>query len=170
MKKIELALDKVWLFWDKLVYFFGGVGLLVAIFTYAFNIWDFWLFKRRFAWADDIALIGLVWASYVGLGLLFHINGHCTVDFIVNLLPSKAKLVATIIQDVLIAVTCIVAVKYSWILAIKSMNKVLTISKIPYFYVDIAITIGHGHLLLLTIAQCLRNIVKLLTREKEGNT
>ena len=105
MKKIELALDKVWLFWDKLVYFFGGVGLLVAIFTYAFNIWDFWLFKRRFAWADDIALIGLVWASYVGLGLLFHINGHCTVDFIVNLLPSKAKLVATINQDVIIAVT-----------------------------------------------------------------
>lgn len=168
MKKLEHTLDKIGDYLDKLIYILGGCGLIVAISIYAYNICSWWLSRTRIATADDIALMGLVWASYVGMGLLFRNHGHCTMDFIVEMCPAGLRPLLNIFTDVIILVVSAVAVRYSWILSIKSMKKLLTISKIPYFYCDIAFTIGYAHLFLVVLVDSFRNIVKLFRRERKG--
>ena len=168
MEKLNCAVDKVCDVLDKLIYVFGGLGLVVAIAIYAYNIWDWWLFNRRIATADEIALMGLVWTSYVGMGLLFRQKGHCTMDFVVEMCPEKFRPLLDIVRDVLILAVALVATYFSWKLSIKSFNKLLTISKIPYFYCDIAFTIGYAHLVLVVVVDLFRNIPKLFTHKKGG--
>lgn len=95
------------------------------------------------------------------MGLLYRTNGHCVMDFLVKLLPEKGQTILRVITDILIFLIAAVAVYYSWKLAFKSLSKKLVLSHIPYFYCDICVTIGYGHLLLLTIADIIRNIYRL---------
>ena len=168
MEKLNRVVDGIGDFLDRLIYILGGGGLVVAILIYAYNIWDWWIFGKRVATADEIALMGLVWASYVGMGLLFRHRGHCTMDFVVEMCPPKWRPVLDIIRDVLILVVAVFTTYYSWKLSIKSINKLLTISKIPYFYCDIAFTVGYAHLVLVVIVNLIRSVLKLFTHEKGG--
>jgi len=168
MKQINKTVDKICDVLDKLIYIFGGLGLVVAILVYAYNIWDWWLFGKRVAIADEVALMGLVWTSYVGMGLLFRSKGHCTMDFVVEMCPEKFRPVLNIIRDILILAVALVATYFSWKLSIKSMTKLLTISKIPYFYCDIAFTIGYAHLVIVGVVDIVRNFVELFTHRKGG--
>ena len=58
-------------------------------------------------------------------------------------------------------------VRYSWALAIKSFSKKLILTKLPYFWVDIPITIGYAHLLLLVIGDIVIRINRLIHWDKE---
>lgn len=167
MEKIDTVLKKIGDLLDKLVYVLGGGGLLVAVAVYAYNIWDWWLFGKRVATADEIALMGLVWASYVGMGLLYRCNGHCTMNFLVDAIHKpKMKMAVNILRDIIVLVISYFAVVYSWKLAIKSTNKLLQISKIPYFYCDIAFTVGYAHLLLVAFVDMLHNVIAFFKPEK----
>lgn len=168
LEKLDRYLTKIGDFLDVMIYILGGGGLVLAIMVYAFNIFDWWLFGRRVAVADEIALMGLVWVSYVGMGLLFRHGGHCTMNFVVEMCPERWRPPLDIVRDLMILAVSIFAVYYSWKLSIRSLTKLLTISKIPYFYCDICFTIGYGHLLLVVLVDLLHNIVKLFTGKKGG--
>ena len=169
MSKIE-KLDKIakklgdWM--DVVIYVLGCAGLLFAVVLCGANILSWWFFGRRLGLTDELALIGLVWASYVGMGLLYRDSGHCVMDFVVKLFPPKGQAVVRIITDICIIVIAVLAVHFSWKLAVKSLVKKLVLSKIPYFYCDICVTIGYGHLLLLAIADMIRKIYTLFHWEK----
>ena len=78
-----------------------------------------------------------------------------------KLFPPKGQTVARIITDICIIVVAVLAVHFSWKLAVKSLTKKLVLSKIPYFYCDICVTIGYGHLLLLAVVDMIRKFYKL---------
>ena len=147
---------------DSLIYIIGCSGLLMAVALSMANILSWWIFRRRLGMADEIGMIGLVWASYTGMGLLYRTNGHCTMDFIVKILPEKGQKVIRIITDILILVISVIAVYYSWKLSFKSFNKKLVLSHIPYFYCDIAVTVGYGHMVLVTIVDIIRSVWALI--------
>ena len=51
-------------------------------------------------------------------------------------------------------------------LALKSLSKKLILTKIPYFYVDIPITLGYAHLLILAVGDIVISINKLIHWKK----
>lgn len=167
MEKITRAYYKVMDFLDKIVYVIGGTGLIVCTGMCAANIFMWWFMGKRIAVCDEISLFGLIWATYIGMGILFRVGGHCTMDFVVQALPPKARTFIRVITDILILAVCVLTVYYSWKLAFKSFNKKLILTKIPYFYVDISITVGYAHLLLLVIGDMVKNIRALINRGKE---
>ena len=161
LQKLDATVTKIGDLGDKLIYILGCAGLLFAVALSGANILSWWFFGRRLGLTDELSLIGLVWASYVGMGLLYRTNGHCVMDFIVKIFPPRGQVVVRIITDILIFAIAAVAVYFSWKLSVKSLSKKLVLSHIPYFYCDICVTIGYGHLLLITIADVVRNIYKL---------
>ena len=167
MEKISAINNKIADFIDRIVYIIGGAGMIVCTGMCAANIFMWWFAGRRIAVCDEISLFGLVWATYIGMGVLFRVNGHCTMDFVVNALPEKAKSVLRIITDLIILAVCVITVYYSWKLSFKSLTKKLTLTKIPYFYVDISITAGYAHLLFLVIGDMVKHIRILANWGKE---
>ena len=110
LKRFLTLLDKTA---DKIVYFIGGTGLVVCTGMCCANIFMWWFMGRRIAVNDEIALSGLVWATYIGMGLLFKNKAHCTMDFVVDALPPKAKTFVRIITDIAIVVIACITVYFS---------------------------------------------------------
>lgn len=167
MEKISLYYKKSMDFLDKIVYAIGGLGLLVCVGMCSANIFMWWFAGRRIAINDEISLFGLIWATYIGMGILYRLNGHCTMDFVVKAMPPKARTVIRIFNNIVIIAVCLLTIHYSWQLALKSFTKKLVLTKIPYFYVDISITIGYAHLMILAIGDTVSNIYHMIRRGKE---
>lgn len=167
METIAGVYKKIADFLDKIVYVIGVSGLLLCAGMCGANILMWWFCGRRIAICDEVSLFGLVWATYIGMGILFRQNGHCTMDFAVKALPPKPRAVVRIITDFAILAVCVLTVYYSWKLAAKSLNKRLVLTKIPYFYVDISITAGYLHLLFLVVGDIAANVNKLIHRGGE---
>lgn len=167
MEKVSRIYNKIADFIDKIVYVIGGSGLLICAGMCGANILMWWFAGKRIAICDEVSLFGLVWATYIGMGILYRQNGHCTMDFVVKAMPPKARSVIRIITDIIIIAVCVITVYYSWKLAVKSFNKKLVLTKIPYFYVDISITVGYAHMLVLTVGDIVANVNKLIHWGKE---
>lgn len=167
MEKVSRIYNKIADFIDKIMYVIGGSGLLICAGMCGANILMWWFAGKRIAICDEVSLFGLVWATYIGMGILYRQNGHCTMDFVVKAMPPKARSVIRIITDIIIIAVCVITVYYSWKLAIKSFNKKLVLTKIPYFYVDISITVGYAHMLVLTVGDIVANVNKLIHWGKE---
>lgn len=167
MSSIVKIYNKIADFLDKLAYIIGSSGLIVCAGMCGANILMWWFAGKRIASCDEISLFGLVWATYIGMGCLFRNNGHCTMDFVVNALPKKAQVVLRIITDIAILVVSVITVYFSWKLAFKSFNKKLVLTKIPYFYVDISVTLGYGHLIFVVIGDIVKNVKTLICWNKE---
>lgn len=166
LKKLDSCVKKLGDWGDSLIYILGCAGLLMAVVLCMANILSWWFLGKRLALTDELSLVGLVWASYVGMGLLYRTDGHCVMDFVVKIFPPKGQVVIRIITDILILAVSVIAVYYSWKLSVKSFTKKLVLTKIPYFYCDICVTIGYGHLLILVVADIVRNVVKLINWDK----
>lgn len=167
MEKVSRIYNKIADFIDKIVYVIGGSGLIVCAVMCGANILMWWFAGRRIAINDEVSLFGLIWATYIGMGTLFRLNWLCTMDLVVKTLPPKGQAVIRIITDIVIAAVCVLTVYFSWKLAVKSFNKKLVLTKIPYFYVDVSITLGFAHMLMLSIGDIVANINKLAHWEKE---
>lgn len=167
MEKVSRIYNKIADFIDKIVYVIGGSGLLICAGMCGANILMWWFAGKRIAICDEVSLFGLVWATYIGMGILYRQNGHCTMDFVVKAMPPKARSIIRIITDIIIIAVCVITVYYSWKLAVKSFNKKLVLTKIPYFYVDISITVGYAHMLVLTVGDIVANVNKLIHWGKE---
>jgi len=167
VEKIAVSYKKACDFLDKIVLIIGGVGMLVCVGMCGANILMWWFMGKRIAVCDEISLFGLIWATYIGMGILYRQDGHCTMDFVAKALPAKAQAVLRIFTDIVIVFVCLLTVKYSWLLATKSFTKKLVLTRIPYFYVDISITVGYLHMLLLAIGSIVSGIYKLIHWGKE---
>ena len=82
IEKLDKIVKKIGDWMDAVIYVLGCSGLLFAVVLCGANILSWWFFGRRLGLTDELALIGLVWASYVGMGLLYRDNGHCVMDFV----------------------------------------------------------------------------------------
>lgn len=167
MEKISGTYKKIADFLDKIVYLIGGSGLIICAGMCGANILMWWFMGKRIAICDEVSLFGLVWATYIGMGILYRQNAHCTMDFIVKAMPPKARTVVRVLTDIVIIVVSVLTAYYSWKLGMKSFNKKLVLTKIPYFYVDISITVGYLHLLFLAVGDIVMNVYKLITWGKE---
>ena len=76
MKKISAAYNKLADALDKAVYVIGGAGIIVCAGMCGANILMWWLMGKRIAICDEVSLFGLIWATYIGMGILFRVNGH----------------------------------------------------------------------------------------------
>lgn len=168
MQKVFRVSKKVADIADKIMFVIGSIGLLVCVGMCCANILMWWFAQKRIAICDEVSLFGLVWGTYAGMGVLFRCNGHATMDFIVKAMPKKAQTVLRIFTDLAILATCILTVHFSWKLAAKSFTKKLVLTKIPYFYVDIAVTCGYGHMLFLAIGDIVKKIYELINWNKEA--
>ena len=152
-------------FSDMLIYIIGSVGILLTVGCSAYNIVAMWTVGRRSPSLDELSLFSLVWIIYVGMGLLYKRKEHVTMDFVVNLLPGVWRVVSRIVNNILIIVISAVTCWFAWKLSVKSFDKLLVITKIPYFYCDIVVFIGYGHLTILAIIDTVANLVGLVQKK-----
>ena len=146
------------------MYTIGSVGIVLTVGCSAYNILSIWVVGKRSPSLDEFSLFSLVWIVYIGMGLLYKRNEHVTMDFVVELLPGVCKTIFRILNDIIIMLISGVTCYFAWKLSIKSFDKLLMITKIPYFFCDIVAVIGYAHLTLLTVIDAAVNVAGLFQK------
>ncbi|WP_313755613.1 TRAP transporter small permease [Tissierella sp.] len=76
------------LFWGMCIVVFMGV-----IFRFI---------KKPLVWAEEYALISMVWLTFIGAGIVYEYNSHLAVDLLLVVLPKKSSKVVELITDIIV--------------------------------------------------------------------
>ncbi len=94
-------------------------------------------------WYDETASIGLVWLTYYGSALAALKGAHIGVPALVNALPPKARVTATVFAEVCVFVFFIVlAVTGFQVLAVLENDHMVSLEWVPLRFTQSVIPIG----------------------------
>lgn len=149
---------------DGVIDFVGKISVLLIIACTSINIALRWTIGRSIGELDEISLMAFVWTIYIGMGLLYDCNEHICMDFIVNRLPGKSRIVLTVINMLVELLVSGTITFLAFKLMCKSWNRTLNVTHIPYSFLHLAILIGF----MLLIVSVMNKLVKLLCALKQG--
>ena len=130
---------------------FVGVGAVLA-----YEVVMRYVFGAPTIWAEEVARMIQIWASYLAAGMLLAQRRMIRVSAVTNRLPPGAKRWAEGFSLLWIAGFCLVAMWYGAEGAIESMRigrASATMLGLPQWATEIAIPVGFGLLLIQAVIQ-----------------
>jgi len=64
---------------------------LVMIGTCGLQVVSRYLLDHPFSWTEELARYSFIWWSFIGAAYVVRLNGHLGMDFLVNMMPKKAR-------------------------------------------------------------------------------
>lgn len=111
------------------------LGGMAAVTTY--NVIARYVFNGTKGWAEEMAVMLLIWSTFMGAAACYKRNQHATMDFLIARLPKKAqywlRLFITAILVVLFAYLTIIAWEFT-----ASISKRTTFFRLSYKFLDFA--------------------------------
>ena len=105
-------------------------------------------------WYDETASIGLVWLTYYGSALAALRGAHIGVPGLVNAMPPRARVIATIFAEAVVIVFFVLLAYYGLkVLVVLQGETMITLPWMPTIVTDSAIPIGAA---LFVVAELLR--------------
>lgn len=141
------SLDRI----ENFFAFLGGVLLIVAVFSIAFQITARQFFNLSFIWINEINEYILLYVPFLGAAWLLRHNGHVTVDLFVQVLPRRIRKGSNILVAILGILISAVLLWYGTVVTVAAYTHgtvSTTSAQIPQVYVMVIIPIGSLLLLL----------------------
>ncbi len=161
MRILGKSLDRI----EDLFAFLGGVLLVVAVFSVAFQIIARYFFNLSFIWINEVNEYILLYVPFLGAAWLLRHNGHVTVDLVVRVLPPRIKKASNILVAALGAVVSAVLAWYGALVTIEAYTRgtvSTTATQIPQVYLLVIIPVGS----LLLLLEFIRRGFKSATGEE----
>ena len=117
------------------------------------------LFQGAFFWAEECAILAMVWVAFLGSAIAARKGMHTRIDFLINMLPAAAKRAVETLNYLLMA-AFVAALGYYSLPIIKMAGRQITTGmKIPRSVIYYSILVGcvcmGVYLLLLAIRTAL---------------
>ncbi len=135
-------MEKLDRFLKKLEFVIGGTAFTAMVLLIVVNVFSRYLFKKSFAWTEEIAYLLFSWAVFFGACLLYGEQGLIAIDAIVSRLKSKNQRVVHIFTFSLVFITNICLVIWGIQFSIKALERPTAILHIPFFFIDISIPLA----------------------------
>lgn len=106
------------------------------------------------SWYDETASIGLVWLTYYGSALAALRGAHIGVPGLVNAMPPKARVIATLFAEAVVILFFVLLAIYGVkVLLVLRGETMITLPSVPTTFTDSVIPIGA---VLFVVAELLR--------------
>ena len=125
--------------WEEII---SGIGMVVIIAVISLNVFLRYFFNNSISWAEEISVIGFSCVIFIGSAAVFKRRMHVGIDFVVGLLPNRARMAVSFATSVFTVFFCSYISYLGWIYSVASWEKPTSILHIPYFFVNIPICIG----------------------------
>ena len=112
--------------------------MLIAIFT---NVILRYFFRAPTSWADELAIIGMAYVTFVGGAAAYKRNMHFGIDILVDRLPAKGKHILRALMTLAFIVLFAFMTKLGYELTINA-KKTMIYSGWSYKYMDVALSLG----------------------------
>ena len=126
--------------------------------------------ETPWGWTDELAKMLLIWLSLLGAAVGFLRKGHLGVDYFVNKLPHKSKIISEIIVYLLIAIFSASILIFGGYLLASSTLKTGQLSpamQIEWGYVYLALPISGCFILIFSIEMIIKSISLLMRKTAE---
>ena len=130
--------------------------MLIAIFT---NVVLRYFFRRPTSWADELAVIGMAYVTFVGGAAAYKRNMHFGIDILVDRLPAKGKHILRALMTLAFIVLFAFMTKLGYELTINA-KKTMIYSGWSYKYMDAALPLGFLSMTIYSIKYFLMSIFK----------
>lgn len=129
-------------FLDKLVN-----GLLVIILAamslvVAANVFCRFILNFSLYWADELAMILMVWLTFIGAALAIKEKSHYVLNFLTERLKGNTQRIFFILQQILVVISIIILLYFSAIVAWQIRSWVMPATEISRTFVYSASPIG----------------------------
>lgn len=135
LRKFEYGMDVV-------QRFVSGTSFLLMVLAVVFNVFARALFSKTYGWTEEISYLMFTYSVFFGAAYLYKKHGLIMIEVVVDHLPEKIQRMVKIFNFALLFLTNIALADWSSDLAVFALNKTTTVLGIPYFYIDISITLS----------------------------
>lgn len=155
---------------EKILDVVGSILFVALIISTFFNIFSYWFTGKRFAEFDEIGLAIFLWVVFIATGTLYKHGEHIGVTFIVENMKPRKKSIVNILIDIIVLVTTVFVIYYTWKLMKRSFSKYTQVLKIPYVYIDAGVLFGYISLFISSLAKLIVHFAEArnLFAKKEG--
>lgn len=119
----------------------AGAAIIVMVGITSVNVLCRYIFRNPIHWAEELAVICLVWLTFAGIAACYKHNSHLGMDFLIQRLPIKAR---RVVQQCM----CILMLAFFIFITALSISFALGAEKttpyfhLSYFYLYIAPALG----------------------------
>lgn len=112
------------------------------------NVFMRYVMGSPWGWVEEVTIFTFVWLTMIGAAAVVKAEGHCSIDVIVRKLSPGPRKAMNIFAGLITITTLLLLTWYGLELALSAGSKVTPILGIPYTYVDLAIPVGCGLMLI----------------------
>ena len=125
----------------KLDNFLGMAAMAFIILLACANVFMRYVIGKPWGWVEEVTVFTFVWLTMLGASAVIHHEGHCSIDVLVQRMPSKWRRIISIFGDLVVLTTLGLLIVYGIQLTIKGHTKLTPILGIPYSYIDASIPV-----------------------------
>ena len=164
LQKFYAAVVKIFDFIDdKIILNLQAImgGIMVVCMTV--NIVSRWIISRSLGELDEIALIAYLYLIFIGMCRLYRTDGNIAMTFFTERLHGLAKKILLLFDMLVVCSVSGYMTYLAYKLMMKSFNRTLNITHIPYSYTHLAFVIGFSLLALCTLFNIIRQIITIVS-------
>jgi TRAP-type C4-dicarboxylate transport system permease small subunit len=120
----------------------GAVSLIAIICITVSAVFMRYVMNSPFTWTEEVSLALFVWFVFIGISAVTKRDSHIGIDYFVLKLPKPMQKVMSAFRFLMVLIAFLFLVVLGWRLAIESQGKITSVLRIPYFYIDIAVSVG----------------------------
>lgn len=153
MKKLLLRFVKNW------EEFIAAIALSIMLLTAVFNVFTRYILQSPFTWAEELECICLVWSTFCGAAAAYKHNLHYGMDFLVDHLPIKAK----VVLRRFITFVCIFLFAYLTVLAVQfvmAATKTTSFFRLSYKFIDFSAVMAFASMTVYSVIYFVESFVK----------
>ena len=119
----------------------SSAALVTMISIITINVLCRYIFRSPIHWAEELAVIALAWATFIGSAVCYKRQAHLGMDFIVAHLPKKGR---RVMQQFITAALFVFFVFITWLATdfALSAQKTTPYFKMNYGYIYISVALG----------------------------
>jgi TRAP-type C4-dicarboxylate transport system permease small subunit len=145
---------------EDLVTIILSVLLVVIVF---FQVFFRYALNNPLAWSEELARFTFVWLVFMSSAVVVRDDSHMSMDFVVNLLPERIRVIIDIISKVIISIFMIITMRQTIIIMKVTFSQASPSLQIPMSLIYFSLFVGFA-LMLLDYAT--RIILKLREGDK----
>lgn len=157
--KILKAIDKAYRFLLKVITAALAVVMFALVCTTTWQVLSRYLSGSPQMWPTDIATYGLVFLTFMGMGLLLRDDGHIRIDIVYLKLPETAKRILDTVMDLVGVITLITVTYFAFKLDMSYFRKntflVGSVFNMPKYLIFSFVPVG----LAITAIEFMRRLV-----------
>ena len=126
LRALETLLDKIFLvvnMLEKILLSLMVVIICAQVFLRFIDV--------SLPWGSEIALIGMVWVTFLTLAIGVRLDIHIRIGMFVNFLSKKYKKILECLLNIIMLFICLLMTIYGWILTDYAFSSTLPATKMP---------------------------------------